>query len=166
METEGRFGERRATGAALQTLRIGPYSELIVNDGGAGRYFEMARMDHMYTSFVKTVTIAATHNSPIAAATATPVLGLFNPPTSSIAGVLTRIAVGTVSGTPAGGQFVLNAIPSVSTQTTATVTGNVFSHLLSDTGASPQGSLMKAYNNVALTGIVPVVSNEIGRAHV
>lgn len=152
-------GERKAASNVQTDGRSGPYSETIVNDVGLGRYFEAARNARLFSSFVKTVTVAATHNSPIAAATATPVLGLFNPAASGRAAVLLRLSCGTISGTPAGGQFVLNSLP-VTTPTTATQTGAIFSNLLRDT-ATPQGSVCKVYNNVALAGIVPVVSNEL-----
>lgn len=154
-------GEHRSQGSDTPPMRSSAYRELIVNDVGFGRYYESARYDRLYTSTVKGVTVAATHNTPIAAATATPVLGLYNPTGSGKAGVLLRVATGTTSGTPAGGQFMLNAIPQITTLTTATVTGSIFSNLLHDSGASPQGSVMKSYNNVALTAIVPTASNEI-----
>jgi hypothetical protein len=153
-------GLRRVSSGAQSQGRSGPFSELIVNDTGLGRYFEACRYDTMFTSMIKAVTIAATHNSPIAAVTATPVLGLFNPAASKKALVFQRIACGTVSGTPAGGGFVLNAIPYVSTQTTAAVTGSIFSNSLKD-AVSPQGSVCRVYNNVALTALAPVAANEI-----
>jgi type IV secretory pathway protease TraF len=153
-------GERRAASNVQADVRGGPYSEVIVNDSGLGRYFEPARYGRLYTSMVKAVTIAATHNSPIAAATATPVLGLHNPSTSGKAVVIQRVSFLTTSGTPAGGQGVLNVlIPT--TATTAAQTGSIFSNLLSNFAASPQGSVCRVYNNVALTGIVPTASNEI-----
>lgn len=152
-------GERRAGANVQGDARGGAFSELIVNDVGLGRYFEAARYNRLFSSMVKTVTVAATHNSPITAATATPVLGLFNPQASGRAVVFIRIACSTVSGTPAGGQFILNSLP-VTTPTTATQTGSIFSNLLRDS-ATPQGSVCKVYNNVALAGIVPVASNEI-----
>ena len=160
MLTEFVVGERRGAPNVQSDGRSGAYSEAIVNDVGLGRYFEMARYGRLYSSIVKAVTVAATHNSPISLATATPVLGLFNPANSGKAIVLQRIAFLTTSGTPAGGQVVLNAM-TVTTPTTATQTGSIFSNLLSNPGATPQGSVCKVYNNVALTGIVPTTSNEI-----
>jgi hypothetical protein len=153
-------GERKAGANVQADARGGAYSELITNDVGLGRYFEAARYNRLYTSMVKAVTVAATHNSPIAAATATPVLGLFNPANSGKAAVFQRMAFLTTSGTPAGGQGVLNAM-TVTTPTTAALTGSIFSNLLNNSTTSPQGSVCKVYNNVALTGIVPTASNEI-----
>lgn len=160
MLVENIVGERRAGANVQSDGRAGAYSEAIVNDVGLGRYFESVRYARLFTSFVKTVTVAATHNSPIAAATATPVLGLYNPIASGKAVVLERIACSTTSGTPAGGQFVLNAL-TVTTLTTATQTGSIFSNILRSDTATPQGSVCRVYNNVALTGIVPTASNEI-----
>jgi hypothetical protein len=105
----------------------------------------------VYTTMVKAVTIAATHNSPIAAATATPVIGLGNPSGSGKAGVIVRSQFLTTSGTPAGGQAVLNVQPQGFGVITAAPTGNIFNHLPKG-GASPQGSVMKPLNNVALAG--------------
>jgi hypothetical protein len=153
-------GLRRVSSGGQAQARSGVYSELIVNDAGLGRYFEAVRYDQMFTSMVKAVTVAATHNSPIAAVTATPVLGLLNPLSSRKALVFQRIAAGTTSGTPAGGQFVLNAIPLVTTQPSTAQTGNIFSNSIKD-GAAGQGSVCKVYNNVALTALAPFVSNEI-----
>jgi len=160
LEVGGQVGEQRQATGSHTTLRTGSYAEVIVNDVGLGRYFEMCRYGRLFSSIVKAVTVAATHNSPIAAATATPVLGLFNPTNSGKAIVLQRIAFLTTSGTPAGGQAVLNAM-TVTTPTTATQTGSIFSNLLNNPGATPQGSICKVYNNVALAGIVPITSNEI-----
>jgi hypothetical protein len=156
----GLVGEHQYGGGAQAQFRLGPFGEQIVNDVGWGRYFEAVRAGRMFSSFVKTVTIAATHNSPITAATATPILGLYNPANSNTAAVFTRIAPHTTSGTPAGGQFVLNAM-TVTTVTTASQTGSIFSNLLQSNTVSPQGSAMRVYNNIALTGIVPIASNEV-----
>src|SRR6185295_19494894 len=114
MQVEGRVGEVRGAVGVQEPMRLGPYLEVMVSEL-QGRYFEMSRYNRIYHSTVKAVTVAATHNSPIAAVTATPVLGLLNPSGSGKAAVIHRIACSTVSGTPAGGQFVLNAIPAIST---------------------------------------------------
>lgn len=153
-------GERRSAVNVLSDARGGSFSELVVNDVGLGRYFEMVRYGRVFTTMIKAVTIAATHNSPIAAATATPVIALLNPISSGKAFSLVRIVCSTVSGTPAGGQFVLNTLTPTTLPTTSNA-GSIFSHLLSNTGASPQGSVGRTWHNTALTGILPVVSNEI-----
>lgn len=160
MKMEAVVGERRAASNVQSDMRAGAYSELVVNDVGLGRYYEAARAGRLYTSMVKAVTVALTHNSPIAGATATPVLGLHNPIDSGKALSLERIAFQTTSGTPAGGQAILNAL-SVTTPTTATQTGSIFNNLLKGDTGTPQGSVCKVYNNVALTGIVPTASNEV-----
>jgi hypothetical protein len=151
------MGEVRLATGATDTQRSGPYGDQIMSEL-QGRYFELARYSRIYHTFVKTVTVAATHNTPIAAATATPVLGLHNPLGSGRAAVILRIATGTVSGTPAGGQFVLNAIQTTTAPTT--VAGSIFNGLLSASG-SAQGSVIRTFNNTALTGMLPVVGNEI-----
>lgn len=155
----GQVGESRtATGVPGSAIRQGPYAEVIVNDVGLGRYFEATRINRQFSTFVRAVTVAATHNTPIAAATATPVIGIFNPIGNTKAAVIQRVCGSTISGTPAGGQFVFNAIQA----TTAPVTtaGNIFNGLL-NASTSPQGSTMRPFNNTALTGLLPVVGNEI-----
>jgi hypothetical protein len=149
MSQEMIVGERRAAPGTDPDFRGGPYAELIVNDGGLGRYFEAVRAGRMFTTMVKAVTIAATHNSPIAVNTATPVAAIWNRSTNK-AGVLTRVGIVTTSGTPAGGQVVLNYQPNV-TAITAAITGSIFNHD-GRVGASPQGSVMRVMNNVALAG--------------
>lgn len=116
-----------------------------------GQYFDAAVNGRLYHSYVQAVTVAATHNSPIAANTATPVLGLGNPVASGKAIVLKRVAVGTTSGTPAGGQCVINTQANAMLTNTAAATGNIFSSIVR-ADASPQGSAMRPLNNVALGG--------------
>lgn len=160
MKVEGRVGDIVSTRGGDEELRMGPYADTIVSEL-QGRYFELSRTGRIFHSMVKTVTVAATHNSPITAVTATPVLGLLNPTNSGKAIVLLRIACSTVSGTPAGGQFVLNAIPALSVYPSTSQTGSIFASNLGLSSASPQTSAMRVYNNVALTALAPVVSNEI-----
>lgn len=160
MKMEAVVGERRAAANVQADARAGAFSELISNDVGLGRYFEATRYGRTFTSMVKGVTIALTHNSPIAGATATPILGLHNPIDSGKALSLQRVAFATVSGTPATGGVILNAL-SVTTPTTATQTGSIYNNLLKGDTGTPQGSVCKVYNNVALTAIVPTASNEV-----
>jgi len=155
----GQVGESRtAVGVPGAAGRQGPYAEWIVNDSGYGRYFESARLNRQFTTFVRAVTIAATHNTPIAAATATPIVAIHNPIGNNKAAAIQRVCVSSVSGTPAGGQLVFNALQTTTAPTTPG--GNIFSALLV-ASASPQGSSMRAFNNVALTGMLPVVGSEI-----
>lgn len=140
----------RVSNGSNEDLRLGGYGEQLVNDIGHGRYYEAVRLGKVFTTTVKAVTVAATHNSPIAANTATPVVGLANTSTNRVA-VLIRAALLTTSGTPAGGQAVLNLQPGGAGVITASATGSIFNHD-GRAGASPQGSAMKPYNNVALAG--------------
>src|SRR6266576_3757336 len=125
MKIEGRVGEIISARGGDEQIRMGPYADVIVSEL-QGRYFTLALRDKLFRSFVRAVTIAATHNTPIAAATATPVLGLLNPKDSNKALVLLRAAFGTTSGTPAGGQGVINVISGVGNLITATQTGSIF----------------------------------------
>ena len=139
--------------------RSGPYGEMLVGDLLA-RYAELSLEGRVFSTVIKTVTIAATHNSPIAAATATPVVGFLNPLGSKRTAILLRAQLSTVSGTPAGGQGVLNAIHGVGTSITAASAGSIFATLL-DAAASPDGSSMVPFNNTALTGLSPATGREI-----
>lgn len=155
----GRRGPVRTALGGEEQLRLGPYSDLAISPF-LGQYSLAALNGLIYTTMVKTVTVAATHNSPIAAATATPVVGFVNPINNTKAAFLLRVGFTSTSGTPAGGQAILNAISGIGTSITATVTGSIFNHLLSQ-NTSPQGSTMRPYNNVALTGLSPTAANEI-----
>lgn len=157
MEMEGRVGEVRTTVGAVETFRQGRYAELLVSEL-YGRYFYSALNNRLYHTMAKGVTIAATHNTPIAAATATPVVGIHNPIGSNKAAILVRYNATTVSGTPAGGQFVFNALQTTTAPTTPG--GSIFSANLASS-VSPQGSTMRPFNNVALTGMLPVIGNEV-----
>lgn len=159
MIAEMEVGEKKSVGGTTTDLRGDSYGGLVTSDC-YGRYWELARNGRIYSTFIKTVTVAATHNTPIAAATATPVIGLLNPVNSNIAAVLLRAGFGTTSGTPAGGQAVLNFISGVNQSITATATGSIFSHLLPASG-SPQQSAIVPYNNVALTGLSPATGREL-----
>lgn len=160
MRVDGRVGEVLSARGGDEQIRMGAYADIIVSEL-QGRYFELNLRGKMFHSMVKAVTVAATHNSPIAAVTATPVLGLLNPTNSNKAAVLLRVGTSTISGTPAGGQFVLNAIPALSTYPSTAQTGSIFSGNVGLSSASPQTSAMRVYNNVALTALAPVVANEI-----
>lgn len=155
MVIEAVQGERKSATNVPSDLRVGPFSGLITHDAH-GRYFEAARLGKLYTTFVKTVTVAATHNTPIAANTATPVVGIINT-SSNKAAVLVRVGFGTTSGTPAGGQAVINVIPAAYPTITAAATGSIFNHIPS-ASASPQGSQMRATNGVALAGWVSTLT--------
>jgi hypothetical protein len=157
MELQGRVGEVRSTVGGEEVLRQGRYAELLVSELW-GRYFYNALNNRTYHTMVKAVTITATHNTPIAAATATPIVGIHNPIGNNKAAAITRIVTMSTSGTPAGGQFVLNALQTTTAPTTPG--GSIFNGNLT-AAASPQGSTMRAFNNVALTGMLPVVGNEI-----
>lgn len=155
MLSEAVSGERIAQAGSMTSLRSDKFSALVTTPAH-GQYFESARLSRIFSTFVKTVTVAATHNTPIAANTATPVLGIMNVSTDTAASIL-RVSVGTTSGTPAGGQVVLNVIPNAYPIITAAATGSIFSHMPQAT-ASPQGSKMRALNGVALGGWVSTLT--------
>lgn len=73
MLAEGRAGEARVSTGVLKELRFGPYGELIVNDEGLGRYFEVNRLGRMY------IASAAAASLSTGGAVTNPVLAIYNP---------------------------------------------------------------------------------------
>lgn len=149
METmmRGKQGERPLGRGNESELRLGKLSELIVNDSGLGRFFEAAFSGRVFYTYQQALTIAATHNSPLAAATATPIVGIANPPSSNRLAVVLSGFISHVSGTPAGGQAVWNAAKS-SGVLSVNPTGSIVPGFIG--GA---GSIMRCVNNIALTGL-------------
>lgn len=151
-------GEKKSGSSGEHLQRCGPYSELVVLQG-LPDYAELTRTGRLFTSTVKQVTHAATHGSPIAANTATPLVGFLNISTNRVA-MLLRAAFSSSSGTPpapSGGHVILNVIPNAGAIITAAATGNIYNHLLT-ADPSPQGSKMRPLNNVALTGWVSTLA--------
>ena len=114
LEILARRGLTKMADGVADLLRLGGERQLIVNDSGLGRYAEMVLAGKVFTSFVKTVTVAATHNTPIAANTATPVVGFGNV-SANVAAVILRVGFQTTSGTPAGSTL---HVPSFTTDLT------------------------------------------------
>ncbi len=151
MLAEAVQGLRRLAAGVTGNLTLGPYSALYVQSTH-GQYTAACLAGRLYHTVAKTVTVAATHNSPISAATATPVAGIGNPVGSGKAAVLLRAGFSTTSGTPAGGQVVINTVSNAMGSMTAAATGTIGCGLVRG-DANPQGSVMRPLNNVALAGL-------------
>lgn len=146
MKMEAVQGERKAAANVQGDARLGPYSELIVNDSGLGRYFEAARNKRVFALSAVGFTVTANNLGALAAALQ-PVVGFYNPIGGSKAAVLLRAYTQTRSGTP-GGPFYLSGGPTagaISTSPSGTIV---------DTSMQDAASSMKAYNATALTGYV------------
>lgn len=150
-------GEQRAAIGSESTLRIGPYSELIVNDIGLGRFFCAARNGKVFMLNATAQTIAATHNSPLAAATATPIVGIINPVNSGRAAAILSGWMSSISGTPPANANpswnFATAIQAISTNPSGSIQPGLIN--------GSQQSSMKAYNNVALTGL-GIATGQVG----
>lgn len=146
IEIQGRVGPIQAQDGTLIDPRLTRDGAFLVQDGN-GRYYEMAYRGQLFTASTAAagVTIAATHVSPLAAATGTPLLGIFNPVNSGVNLMILRAKVATVSGTP-GGEFVWNVIPNPAGITSATFVQGLGNKSFA------VGGFGKAYTNTALTG--------------
>lgn len=129
-------------------MLIGPEADILSSDWMPPLY-QATRQGRVFYLENQAQTMATTHNTPIAAATATPIVGFLNPPNSKVNGVILSGWFANISGTP-GPQAhpVWNAAWSVGALT-AVPSGTIRSGII---GAATQ-SAMRAYNNVALTGI-------------
>lgn len=148
MLTESVVGESRAAVGVQSDTRSGPYSELIVNDVGLGRYFEAARNGRLFTL---ATAVGATLNgnaTPIGAA-GTPVWALYNPQSNTKAAVILKSACTLVCGATATPIVpVWNFLTDLTAQT-ALGSQTSLSAVLSSTG---NPGTMRAFIASALTG--------------
>lgn len=148
-EIQGRVGEIRAVQGSEETVRLGPYLDVIVQELH-GRFFEQTRVGRVYSipGTISGFAGAATHVSPLAAGTGTPVVGLYNPRGSGKAAVILQAAfiIAAVADT-AVGIPVWNTIPDA-TQITAAQNAAPVPNLVGQAAAS----IMRGFTNAALTG--------------
>lgn len=155
MIVEARMGERRASPGAVHELRSGPHSELIIGHAGFGRFFETCREDRIFYLHNQAQTMAATHNTPLAAATGTPIVGFHNPANSNTAAVIIYGWFASVSGTPAAQAHPVWNVVANATGITANASGTPIPGFVSSTSTSR----MESYSNVALTGLNTATGN-------
>jgi len=137
-------GERRAGWNVEVDGRAGPYSELIVNDVGFGRYFEAARNKRMFALGAVGFTVTANNLGALAAALQ-PIVGIYNPIGNTRAAVITKVRTQTRSGTPGGPFYIVGGLTSGDISTTPAGT-------IVDISLQGGVSSMQAYNATALTG--------------
>jgi hypothetical protein len=147
-------GERGASKNALADVRGGPYSEMIVNDTGLGRYFEATRLGRAFilTGASAGVAPGAANVSPLSAGTGQPLVGIFNPAGSVKAAVILGagyVATNVVT-TQTASMLVWNYIPTPTGITAAGGAGSV----RADLPSAASSSVMKTFVNSALTGSV------------
>ena|SRR2546422_6529015 len=153
MLIEGVVGpQSKADGAILQP-RLTKTGELGMSEVHA-RYQEACLRSNTFVASSGSVTIAATHVSPLAAGTGTPVIGLFNPAGSGKNLVLLATYTYHASGTP-GGPLLWNVIPAPAGITAAG--GAAMNSFTFQTS----GSVSKVFANSALTGSVVATAARI-----
>lgn len=111
------------------------------------RLYELAKRGNVYVATSPAIgsgNMVAANVSPLAAGTGLPLVGIYNPPSSSVDLVIIRAWAGTVSGTP-GGAVVWNVIPPNAGITAAGAPG------LGARSFTPGGQ-GRAFVNSALTG--------------
>lgn len=124
-------------------VALGDYSEAYVTEA-LPRYYAANYNGLLFHFSSASITIAATHVSPLGAGTATPVIALWNPASSGKNLVVVKTGASTVSGTP-GGPLLWN-YASWTTPTTAAASTPV-SGIMNGTAAS----VAKVYSNAVTT---------------
>ena len=109
------------------------------------QYSALAQASLLFTTFANAVTLAATHASPIAAGTGTPIISVFNPANSGKNLHVIKMLQATTSGTP-GGPLVWNLIPNPANITAAS------SAPFNNLSLTQTGSVARCWNNTAVTG--------------
>ena len=110
-----------------------------------GKNYETNYRNALYSTFINALTLAATHATPIAAGTGTPIVSVYNPAGSGKNVALLRLQQATTSGT-AGGPLLWNIIPNP--QNISASFGIAYSNF----NLAQQGSIARVFNNTALTG--------------
>ena len=112
VEIQGKVGPQLATDGNIIDPRLTRDGSAAVSDAD-GHFSELVLRGQVYTASTVAagITIAATHVSPLAAGTGTPIVGLFNPVGSGVVLKIMKVRLASVSGTP-GGPFVWNVIPA------------------------------------------------------
>jgi len=143
MLIQGQVGLQTAQDGAQINMALGRSGEQLVSELH-GRYYNLAKRGLLFGFSSASITVAATHNSPLAANTGTPIIALWNPANSGKDIVVLKHGVCTVSGQP-GGPFVWNY--GVVTATAAALSTPVSARF----GQSPAGSIAQVYSNVVTT---------------
>lgn len=143
MLIQGQVGLQALQDGAQVNASLGRAGEMYVSELH-GRYYSLAKRGLVFGFSTAAVTIAATHNSPLAANTGTPIIGLWNPVASGKDLVVLKHSIASVSGTPGG--------PMVWNWGTVTATAAALSTVVSGRmGQSPAGSIANVYSNVVTT---------------
>lgn len=147
IEIQGKVGPQLATDGNIIDPRLTREGSAAVADAD-GHFSEIVLRGQVYTTSTSAagITIVATHVSPLAAGTGTPLVGLFNPVNSGVVLKVMKVRVASVSGTP-GGPFVWNVIPAPAGISAAGQQGI-------NNKTFVVGGVAKAFVGTALTGSV------------
>jgi hypothetical protein len=109
------------------------------------QYSTLNQNGFLFSAFVNAVTLAATHASPLAAGTGTPIISIYNPLNSGKNVHLVKTKQTTTSGTP-GGPLLWNIVPNPANITSASASP------VSNIVGGGAASVVKCWNNSAVTG--------------
>lgn len=113
IEIQGRVGPQIAADGTALDPRMTRDGALAVA-ACDGQFSELVLRGQVYTASTAAagISLAATHVSPLAAGTGTPIIGVFNPLNSGVVLKILKVRIASISGTP-GGPFVWNVIPAL-----------------------------------------------------
>lgn len=146
---QGQCGPAILQDGANQALRQGRNSELVVQELH-GRFYEQAYRGNLYSGGMSLTSInAATFTSATTGATATPIVGIWNPSTSTVNAVVLQATLGltlTALTATGGGPYIwmINQVGGVITTGSAPFNRK---------SLAPIGSQVKNMSGVALTGM-------------
>lgn len=141
---QGQAGPQKVSDGALGIARLGRLGDTIISEL-QGKYGEITTRGQVFCFGTAAATYAATGNTPLAAGTGVPVVGIFNQANSGVNCQILGVWIVTTSGTP-GGPFYWNVIPA---PCGITATGSAAISALTFNAA---GSTTKAFSNAAITG--------------
>ena len=147
VEIQGKVGPQLAADGSIIDPRLMRDGTAAVADAD-GHFSELVLRGQVYTASTAAagIAIVATHVSPLAAGTGTPIVGLFNPVGSGVVLKVMKVRLASVSGTP-GGPFVWNVIPALAGISAAGQQGI-------NNKTFVVGGVAKAFVGAALTGSV------------
>jgi hypothetical protein len=144
MQVQSQVGQQQnSDGLSQQISRTAREGEMVVTELQDKCYEKNVR-GGMFGTFINALTLLATHVSPIAAATGTPIVSIYNPAGSGKNISITKVKQATTSGTP-GGPLLWNIIPNP--QNITQTPGSPVSQVINGAVAS----IAKVFNNLALT---------------
>lgn len=158
----GQVGVQTLADGATQTVRLGKSAEVVVQELH-GRFYEQNYRTNLYSGGISALTSISNATFTIATtgATATPIVGLYNPLASPVNAVILQasLAVILTALTATGGAPFVWATASSSAALTATTTAPMNRKTLQQAG-----SQCKVFGGQALTGMTGTLVAQFGSA--